>query len=106
MLNSEIMETFQNLIHIIHMKVDSELRPYICESLPSSLKDLSAFDWHTNLHRGNAKIFSCDVCSKEFKTDSNLSAHKKFHSNEHLRQMKMLNSLAVLNAKRLSRLKE
>ena len=103
MHHSEMMETLQNLVH---MKVDSELRPCISESLPNSLKDLSAFGCHKNLDRGNAKIFTCDVCKKEFKTSSNLSAHKKFHSDEHLRQMRMLNSLAVLNAKRLSRLKE
>ena len=105
MSNKEIVKTFQNLVHTIHVTIDSYLRPYICESLPSSFKSLSAFGRHKNLHRGNAKIFTCDVCQKEFKTNSSLNGHKKFQSEKHLEEMKMLNSLAVLNAKRLSTLK-
>ena len=105
MSNREIVKTFQNLVHTIHVTIDSYLRPYICESLPSSFKGLSAFVRHKNLHRGNAKIFTCDVCQKEFKTNSSLNGHKKFQSEKHLEEMKMLNTSAVLNAKRLSALK-
>ena len=73
---------------------------------PSYFKDHPAFSQHKNLHRENAKIFTCDVCQKEFKTSSNLYGHKKFHSEEHLEQLNIMNNLAVLNAKRLSRLKK
>ena len=105
MSNKEIVKTFQNLVHTIHVTIDSYLRPYICESLPSSFKSLSAFGRHKNLRRGNAKIFTCDVCQKKFQTNSSLNGHKKFQSEKHLEEMKMLNSSAVLNAKRLSTLK-
>ena len=88
------------------MKIHSDPRPSICESCPTSLKDPSAFSRNKNVHRENAKIFTCDVCQKEFKTKSNLYGHKKFHSEEHLEQLNIMNNLAVLNAKRLSRLKK
>ena len=100
-------KTFEKNAYLkIHMRIHSDLRPYICESCPSSFNDPSAFSRHKNLHREDAKIFTCDVCQKEFKTSSNLYGHKKFHSEEHLEQLNIMNNLAVLNAKRLSRLKK
>ena len=100
-------KTFEkNTCLTIHMKIHSDLKPYICESCRGSFKDPSAFSRHKNLHREHSKIFTCDVCQKEFKTSSNLNGHKKFHSDEHLEQMSIMNNLAVLNAKRLSRLKK
>ena len=99
-------KTFENNIYLaIHMKIHYDPRPSICESCPSSFKDPSAFSRNKNVQRENAKIFTCDVCRKEFKTNSNLYGHKKFHSDKHLEQMNIMNKLAVLNAKRLSRSK-
>lgn len=67
---------------IMHEKcVHSEIRSFTCEICSKSFKTSSNFNVHVKIHK-NQRDHQCNMCSQSFFTSSHLKAHIKVHLNE------------------------
>lgn len=57
---------------------------YSCEieSCSKTFRHLSSFIMHGKCVHSDVRSFTCEICSKSFKTSSNLNVHVKMHKNQ------------------------